>query len=220
MLTASLVCSNCSHKCRGSLAADPGLAAAVMHSALSISFLPASSLLLHCLCTACTINVCGHSCKRVQARKRSVAVSSMVESGKLRPPSSRGTREGASSVAGTTAAGPNSGANSGTAPADAADKDLEQTVIAECFKIMPQAAAAGPERTIGSAGPAGGSITMIKYTNLKEQAQRAGEIEEELPPLEEDEPLLPTNTTIIPTVGCGLLSFVKPNHATRPASPG
>lgn len=63
-------------------------------------------------------------------------------------------------------------------------------------------------------------LCRIKYTNMKEAAAR-GEIEEEaLSPLDEDEPLLPTNATIIPTV-CGrplsycmaaLLSDIKCGH--------
>eukprot|EP00198_Chlamydomonas_reinhardtii_P003973 XP_001693309.1 predicted protein [Chlamydomonas reinhardtii] len=108
--------------------------------------------------------------------------------GNTMPGVSGGATAGASQAGGGTTAG-GGAAGAGGAPKTDKDKESRPAVMAECYKITQQ-----PAGGMGGGGnEVAQSITMIKYTNLKQELERAEEGEG-------DDVPVPTNMLLVPTV--------------------
>ncbi|KAG2425877.1 hypothetical protein HYH02_014940 [Chlamydomonas schloesseri] len=111
------------------------------------------------------------------------------------PGMSGGTAAGASQAGGGAAAAGGGAGAAGASGVPKADKDKDKdkesrpAVMAECYKITQQ-----PAGGMGGTGnEVAQSITMIKYTNLKQELERAEEGEG-------DDVPVPTNMLLVPTV--------------------
>ncbi|KAG2436965.1 hypothetical protein HXX76_006480 [Chlamydomonas incerta] len=108
--------------------------------------------------------------------------------GNTMPGMSGGPTAGASQAAGGANAGGGAAGAGGVPKADK-DKESRPAVMAECYKITQQ-----PAGGMGGGGnEVAQSITMIKYTNLKQELERAEEGEG-------DDVPVPTNMLLVPTV--------------------